>query len=262
MWGKSAFITEYRGIFVELYIIRHAQSENNALWHASDDKNHYHNGRSADPALTPIGRQQAELLAEHLAHSKRVMRPATMRLANYDIHRIFVSPMRRTLETARPVAEALGIAPEVHTDIHEAGGVFYRNESGEVIGGCGMTRDEMAAEFPNYILPDTVTAQGWWKPEWGEEPRPNLFGRAARFAHFLRYELLQQQPNAHIAIIAHGLFNDALFKALFNNLPGPFHSTHYFYNTAITRINISESGEAALDFHNRIEHLPDELMTW
>ena len=44
---------------MELYIIRHAQSSNNAL---ADERE-----RVCDPHLTELGRQQAELLAAHLA---------------------------------------------------------------------------------------------------------------------------------------------------------------------------------------------------
>ena len=39
------------------------------------------------------------------------------------IDEIWVSPHRRTLDTAAPAAKATGLAPRVYTDIFEAGGI-------------------------------------------------------------------------------------------------------------------------------------------
>ena len=66
--------------------------------------------RSDDPPLTELGMEQARLLAGWL------------RAGGEPIDRLAVSPMQRALETAAPIAEALGIVPEVHADVHEHAG--------------------------------------------------------------------------------------------------------------------------------------------
>jgi probable phosphoglycerate mutase len=53
----------------------------------------------ADPGLQPLGHEQARRLADWLADE--------------DIHHIAVSPKRRAIETAAPLAERLGLAPEI-----------------------------------------------------------------------------------------------------------------------------------------------------
>jgi probable phosphoglycerate mutase len=52
-----------------------------------------------DPDLTDRGRAQAERLAA--------------RLADTEVHRLVVSPLRRARQTAEPVARALGLEPEI-----------------------------------------------------------------------------------------------------------------------------------------------------
>ncbi|CAE7533352.1 katG1, partial [Symbiodinium microadriaticum] len=75
--------------------------------------------RLSDPALTDKGMQEAEEVANTLA-------PMLRRLAGSRQIKIFVSPFMRTLQTAQPLARALGSAcsVEVHPDLFEVGGVY------------------------------------------------------------------------------------------------------------------------------------------
>ena len=59
----------------------------------------------SDPELAPEGREQAEQLAERLAHE--------------DIQAIYVTTLRRTAQTAAPLAKRLGIEPRVEPDLRE-----------------------------------------------------------------------------------------------------------------------------------------------
>ena len=59
----------------------------------------------ADPALTPAGQDQAALLAE--------------RLAPTGIDAIYVSTLRRTAQTAAPLAARLGLVPRVEPELRE-----------------------------------------------------------------------------------------------------------------------------------------------
>jgi 2,3-bisphosphoglycerate-dependent phosphoglycerate mutase len=58
-----------------------------------------------DPELDPVGHQQAELLADRLASEK--------------ISAIYVTTLRRTAQTAAPLAARLGLEPVVEPDLRE-----------------------------------------------------------------------------------------------------------------------------------------------
>jgi 2,3-bisphosphoglycerate-dependent phosphoglycerate mutase len=60
----------------------------------------------ADPGLTPSGHRQAADLAAYLAGQ------------HVDV--LVTSPLRRAAETARPVAEALGLTPQICDDLAES----------------------------------------------------------------------------------------------------------------------------------------------
>ena len=75
-----------------------------------------------DPALAPDGQEQAELVGA--------------RLAAHPIDAIYVSSLRRTAETAAPLAARLGLEPIVEPDLREVGlgeweGELYRKHMGE-----------------------------------------------------------------------------------------------------------------------------------
>lgn len=59
----------------------------------------------ADPALTPNGHGQAQRLAD--------------RLATAGIDAIYVSTLRRTAQTAAPLADRLGLTPQVEPELRE-----------------------------------------------------------------------------------------------------------------------------------------------
>jgi probable phosphoglycerate mutase len=59
----------------------------------------------SDPELAPEGRDQAERLAERLAHEH--------------IDAIYITTLRRTAETAAPLAARLGLTPIVEPDLRE-----------------------------------------------------------------------------------------------------------------------------------------------
>src|SRR3954449_2012220 len=59
----------------------------------------------SDPELAPEGREQAEQLAERLSHEH--------------IDAIYVTTLRRTAETAAPLARRLGLEPRVEPDLRE-----------------------------------------------------------------------------------------------------------------------------------------------
>ncbi len=243
---------------MELYIIRHGQSANNALADESQ--------RSYDPGLTELGQQQAQHLADFLA--ERINRdPAESPGGGATIQHetqaagfthLYCSAMHRALLTAAPVARALAIKPEVWIDIHEQGGMYLEQADGYV-GYSGRTRAEILDEFPDYVLPETITEQGWYDKARGHEAIYEGAGRAIKVALELRRRAASEAQDARIAIITHGTFIDLLLKAFLGQLPNRnFYFTHY--NTAITRLDFSTE-RMIVRYVNRIEHLPPELIT-
>jgi broad specificity phosphatase PhoE len=246
---------------MEVYIIRHGQSTNNALM----DDEHL---RVKDPPLTEIGWQQAEAVAEYLAngHNRdelvrfRVGTPERQQRYSFGITHLYCSAMHRALQTAKPIGEKLGLQPNVWLDIHEHGGI-YLSENGVTKGYGGLTRSQILAEFPDYLLPDEITEAGWYDAKRGEETLAACYGRAILVANTLRERAwLDQHKHDRIALVTHGTFIDALIKALFNNLPSDDYY-HNHYNTAITRILLQTTGESRVRYVNRIDHLPDDLIT-
>jgi 2,3-bisphosphoglycerate-dependent phosphoglycerate mutase len=244
---------------VELYIIRHAQSTNNTL---PDMRN-----RVKDPALTELGYRQAEIVAQHLASGTNLVPlmgateedTSVRQRQGYGLTRLYCSAMLRALQTAKPIGEALDLAPQVWVDIHEHGGIFLdHGDEGGLVGYPGQTRTEILAEFPNYILPDEVSEDGWWNK--GFEEWPICQGRAIKVASELRHMAREVDENERIAMVSHGGFIDALLKALSNQLPAP-HLSYHHYNTAISRIDIYRDGHLALRYLNRVPHLTPELIS-
>lgn len=244
---------------MELYLIRHGQSTNNALADMND--------RTRDPDLTDLGRQQAEFVAKHLTNgiSPEVVKVngvedthASLK-RGFDITKLYCSAMRRALQTAKPISEALGLTPEVWVDIHEKGGIFldHGQEKG-CMGYPGMTRSEILAEFPDYQLPDQITEDGWWNN--GCEDWPGCHGRAINVVYQLRHMAGNGNGDERIALVSHGGFMDALLKALCNQLPSK-HIWYHHFNTAITRIDFREDGGLSLRYLNRVEHLSPEYIS-
>lgn len=236
---------------MELYIVRHAQSANNALADASQ--------RVCDPALTELGRRQTEILARHLATGvcpeAAHYEPGRDR-RGFGLARLYTSPMRRALQTAQPTGRALRLRPIVWVDLHEEGGVFLDHGDGRGrVGYPGRTRAEMLAEFPEFDLPEGVTERGWWSG--GFEEKPALGERALRVAAILRSWAPCPE---RIAILSHGGFADALLKALLGEWPRD--DIFYFhYNTAISRLDLHPDGRLDVRYLNRLDHLPPDLIS-
>ena len=238
---------------MELYIIRHAQSSNNAL---ADERE-----RVCDPHLTELGQQQAELLAAHLAAGPDlhpILPWLTSPSANghgYGITRLYTSPMRRCLQTTRPIARTLGLTPEVWVDIHEHGGIWL--DHGDEVGRRGypgITRSQLSTEFPGYKAPDRVSETGWWQGAY--EDVTAAAARAERVAETLRGWGTRDDK---IALISHGAFGSLLLAALLGESSQPVF--YHLDNTSISLIRFRHVNEISVRYLNRLTHLSPEMIT-
>jgi 2,3-bisphosphoglycerate-dependent phosphoglycerate mutase len=153
----------------ELLLVRHGESAP-----AREDEPFPLVDGHGDPPLDPVGREQAERLADRLAHE-----PITA---------IYVSTLRRTVETAAPLAARLGLEPRVERDLRE---VYL----GEWEGGA--YRKHVAEGHP---LALRMYAEQRWDIIPGAEPGEAL---AARVRGAIG-RIAAAHPDETVAVVSHG----------------------------------------------------------
>ena len=236
---------------MQLYIIRHAQSYNNALADWTE--------RVSDPPLTELGERQAARLAEYLASTPDETEPpgsgaVYANRTGFRFTRLFTSAMRRSLQTAAPIGEAIGLQPDVWVDLHEIGGVFLDDHEGR--GLPGLKRAELAAQFPTIRLSPEVTEEGWWNRQ--RETEEEWLERAARVAAELRERYAA--TDERIGLVTHGGFAAMLLYALIGHTKARNVILPHL-NTAMTRLDFDRNGMIVMQYFNRVEHLPTELLS-
>ncbi|MCB8982200.1 MAG: histidine phosphatase family protein [Ardenticatenaceae bacterium] len=247
---------------MQLYIIRHAQSVNNALWAETGGPD----GRLPDPPLTELGEQQAQRLAQHLTTGCTDLAfdyEGGQHRVSYDITHLYSSLMLRAVQTGHYLAEALDIPLHIWEIIHEWGGIFeFDVVTGEPRGLPGPNRSFFSERFSRLVLPHTLGDQGWWNRPY--DPPEETGGRAAVFVE----ELLEKHGGTddRVAIITHGGFYQALMRHILgvqvpHNLLGQAMDVWFrVNNTAVTRIDFNEN-HVSVAYINRIDHLPDSMIT-
>lgn len=221
---------------VDIFLIRHAESANNAIWDGDADR--FYAQRQADPPLTALGRRQAELLAACLAVG-----------GIGPLDEVRTSPMLRAVETAVSIVTALVVAHIVDADVHENGGLFTGPPGVEATGHAGLTRLEIRALLPDAVIDSRIAADGWW--DGGHEGEEARARRCRHAADRLRADA-SERPDARIAIVTHGGFSSRLIGDLLG-IVGRTASFH-LHNTAITHVELG--GERPiLHRHNDYGHL-------
>ncbi len=246
---------------MQLYYIRHAQSVNNALW----DRTGASLGRSMDPEVTEIGRQQAELLACFLSY--RPPQPIALNgrdpqnTNGFGITHLYCSLMDRAVYTASRIAEALDMPVYAWEDLHEEGGIYLNDEiSGEPVGQPGNDRRYFIEHYPRLVLPDHFREGGWWN-----RPFESYELRRPRARRVLQ-ELLNRHDGTsdRVVFVSHGGFYNH-FMAVLLGLPDtatvdPPRLWFAINNCAITRIDF-EGDEIIVTYQNRVDFLPREIIT-
>jgi len=211
---------------MRLIIIRHGQSLINIAkdWSKLD---------SLDTELTELGHQQAADLRDWLLVQDK----------SADV--LYTSTMRRTLQTADYVAEALGLEAIRDDRIREVGS-NYTNGDPVQFDGLKMTFDAL----PGYKMPfqarssDLADSESWMHFR-------------LRVSTFLD-EMVEKHFGKTVYVVAHGGVLTATFEYLFNGGPRRM-VTVDTKNTGWSefRYEIDRTGAAlwAVRFHNRIDHL-------
>jgi len=240
---------------MQLYFIRHGQSENNALWMRTGS----HIGRSEDHGLTEVGRQQSELLAQFLCQADPNVAANGSDIQNvtgFGVTHLYTSLMVRAVGTGMIIAKALDLPLVAWEDLHEYGGIYLRDEqTDERVGLHGRNRAYFEAHYPNLVLPDFLGEEGWWNRPF---EAPEL--RLPRAQHVLR-DLLERHGNTkdRVAVVSHGGFYNYFLAAILN-MPGRESYRFVMNNAAISRIDFRDE-HTWLVYLNRIDFLPKELIT-
>jgi 2,3-bisphosphoglycerate-dependent phosphoglycerate mutase len=131
-------------------------------------------GGQGDPELAPEGRHQAERVAE--------------RLNAVRIDAIYVSSLRRTAQTAAPLARRLGLTPREEPDLREVG-------LGEWEGGL----------FRKMVADNDPVAQRMWALErWDVIPGAEPGGAFAARIRGAVERLAAAHPGERLAVFTHG----------------------------------------------------------
>lgn len=246
---------------LRVLLVRHAESFNNALgqepgityveWLAR---------RQADPELSDLGRRQADALGKFLAREEGApLVPDDSALQGiWPIGHMYVSPLRRTLQTLWPAWSRLGKRPQVWTDAFEVYGVY--DASGT--NSKGLTRAEILGEFPDVDLPPDVTEGGWYPLNEREEldqARVRLSGVAAKLKE-VAAKASEEQRTETLLLMSHHDTMDLLLQALVQgNTETSELGTYRHANTAMTLLNVFPEGKAQLVCLNRTDHLPPDV---
>jgi 2,3-bisphosphoglycerate-dependent phosphoglycerate mutase len=257
---------------MELYFIRHGQSQNNANWNNPEYK------EDPDPPLTEIGHEQARLLAKYLKKHQTITKDKDWNIQNrygFGITHVYTSLMERAAFTAAPIAQALDVPLLAWKEIHEEGGIFSRGhkrstpQSGSVdksnIPGLpGRPRSFFTENFRTLTLPDDLDETGWWnRPFEAEEERQPRADQV--FADLLaRHRDQEGQPEHRVVLVSHGGFFMrlvcAILKLPWRQAALGLKSWFILNNCSISRFNIYKE-ELNFAYLNRTDHLPDHLIT-
>jgi probable phosphoglycerate mutase len=153
----------------ELLLVRHGESAP-----ARDDEPFPLVDGHGDPQLDPVGRDQAQRVADRLAHE-----PITA---------IYVTTLRRTAQTAAPLAARLGLEPRVEPDLREV-------HLGEWEGGT--FRKHVSEEHP---VAQRMYAEQRWDVIPGAEPADAF---AARVRGAID-RIAAAHPDETVAVVSHG----------------------------------------------------------
>ncbi len=127
-----------------------------------------------DPALHPEGEEQAVLVGE--------------RLKNDPISAIYVTTLRRTHQTAAPLAAHLGLTPKVEADLREV-------RLGDWDGGeYRIKAAEGAPEFKRAIE----------RQEWGEIPNAETTAELHARVRAGLLRIAAAHPDERVAVVVHG----------------------------------------------------------
>jgi len=178
----------------------------------------------SDPELAPEGERQAQALVE--------------RLAAEPLAALFVTPLRRTQQTAAPLAGRLGLVPQVMPELIEV-------MLGDFEGGEWRVR---AANGDPLVA--RVFAEQRWDVIPNAEPADEF---ASRLRTGIEKVVRSAGPDAVVAAFSHGAAIAEICHQATGSRPFAFVSVD---NASITRLVVLADGSWILRTFNDTAHLP------
>ncbi len=216
-----------------VYLVRHAQSANNALPESQ---------RVSDPGLTNVGQMQAQRLAEWVRH--------------LGAPRIFCSAFRRSLDTAAAIHQAANWKPSIRADLFEKGGCYAGFPPNPLIPQPGKSSTELASEYPGWEIDPRITERGWWHGK-EYESEDHARDRAKAVERWMIQDVLPKE--IEIVLVIHADFKRLLIEQMFPELRR-WSRWADPNNASITRVTLDQDGWH-LDWLNAVSHLPTEWIT-
>jgi 2,3-bisphosphoglycerate-dependent phosphoglycerate mutase len=242
---------------LELYFIRHAQSINNVYYEDESEATYFDN-RVPDPDLTAKGEEQAKIVAEYLSQPYRGNGLDPQNRNGFGLTHLYCSLMIRAVKTGTAISKATGLPLVAFPDIHETGGIFdVEMENGEPVflGKPGHGKNFYQSEFPDLVIPHDLPEEGWWNKD--IEPRENYLPRAKNIIERLLEE--HDGKNHRVGLVLHG----GIFARILTAFLEIQRKKYWFLmnNCAISRLDVEDDGHVLLMYLNKVDHLPDHLIT-
>jgi broad specificity phosphatase PhoE len=223
---------------MDVYYVRHGESTNN-------------NGdtHDPDPALTDVGHAQAS----HAAAALEGVRATGL----------YCSPLRRNLQTARAIGEALGLTPHVVPGLCEIGGISPHDYgAGRLEERSGMSRDGIRDICPGATLSDEITDEGWWflRREVLDADDPAVWKHAVAGVKSVGATLMAERNGADdvTVVVGHGASGWLFFETFLGIEPTVGQQRFGLDNCSISLFRMRDHG-IRLAYSNRVAHLPLEL---
>ncbi len=202
----------------EVILVRHGASEAVARGEPFAEL-----GGHADPALAPEGAEQAGLVGE--------------RLRREPVASLFVTPLRRTWQTAAPLAAHLGLEPRVVEDLREV-------HLGDWEGGEFRIRMSEGDPAAMRVLEEE---------RWDSIPGAEDAGAfAERVRHGFEHVVAATGPGRVAVAVSHGGVIGELCRQVTGSRPFAFVHAE---NTSVTRLVAFASGHRLLRSFNDVTHL-------
>ncbi|MBI4441237.1 histidine phosphatase family protein [Candidatus Woesearchaeota archaeon] len=192
---------------LELYLIRHAESEMNVNAHLIG-------GRSHDTPLSEAGVMQAGLLGK--------------RLQGLQFHEVYSSPAVRTKQTSEIVCSALGYPLEK---------IVYAEELHELSQGDWEGKPRSEIYTPETLV--HINSNNWdFRPPNGDSQR-DVEERMYRFIE--KSFLVRSQGDLVIGVFTHGLAIKCFLRRVMDFTPKITYKIE-IDNTSVTRLRYTEHG--------------------
>ena len=201
-----------------LILVRHGQTEHNQA------------GMTAgwtDSALAESGREQAWLVATHIA-------------ATYRLDALYASPLQRALDTARAIGQATGLAPVPDPDLRE-------QNFGDVEG---LTVEEAQQRYPEISARARVVDDLSFSWPNGER-RSDFYGRVLR----AMARIAANHPEQTVGIVTHGGVIGA-YVADVQEGKAYLWRNYLVDNCSVTIVTVEHTGRRAVRLYNDTSFMP------